>query len=78
MAISPPGDMPKNRVLMVDQGRSMSFYNSLSSEKLTRVFCTANAPARGHGNPQLGSQQAESHDRITHHAMTLFGRFAGE
>jgi rhodanese-related sulfurtransferase len=36
--------MPKNRVL-IHQGRSMSSYTSISSEKLSRLIGTANAPA---------------------------------
>lgn len=36
--------MPKNRVL-VHQGRSMSSYTSISSDKLSRLIGTANAPA---------------------------------
>ena len=36
--------MPKNRVLF-HQGRNMSSYTSISSEKLSRLIGTANAPA---------------------------------
>ena len=42
-AISPRGDMPKNRVRF-HKGRSVSSYTSISSDKLARLIGTAKAP----------------------------------
>ena len=43
-AISPRGDMPKNRVRVFHQGRTMSSINSISADKLARLIGVPHCP----------------------------------